>query len=39
MFEMMLEMVLKWTGMIPVIIIVEQNCYDDHWCLRWYWKW
>jgi len=30
MLEIMLEMVMKRKGMIPVIIIVEQKCYDDH---------
>jgi len=29
-FEMMLELVMKWKRMSPVMIIVEQKCYDDH---------
>jgi len=39
MFEMMLEVIMKWNRMSPVNIIVEQKCHDDHWCLRWCWRW
>ena len=39
MFEMMLEMVMKWKTMIQSIIIVEQKCDYAHLYLRWCLKW